>query len=103
MLKKYVINRRIFVDGIGTQTVMFNDGCVIHNDYLDATGNIKDWVKNLGVDPDKYIGSDKKYTSGGEVDNNLQALFFRDKKSGKMKGSFIRFAASQRSLHQQRW
>jgi|WetSurMetagenome_2_1015567.scaffolds.fasta_scaffold00791_3 hypothetical protein len=91
--KKYVINRRIDVDGIGSHTVMFNDGCVICEDYLDATENIRDWERTLGLDPDKFLDPDKKYFTKGEVDNSLQALFFRDKKSCEMKGSFIRFAA----------
>lgn len=91
--KNYVINRRVNVDGIGSRTVMFNDGCVIHDNYVDATDHIHDWVKNLGVDPEKYLDSEKKYVTNGDVDNKLQALFIRDKKTGKMKGSFLRFAA----------
>jgi len=91
--KKYVINRRVDVDGIGSHTVMFNDGCIVYDDYLDATENIRYWVKTLGLDPAKLLDPDKNYITSGEVDNNLQALFFRDKKDGKLKGSFIRFAA----------
>jgi hypothetical protein len=91
--KKYVINRRIDVERIGSHTVMFNDGCVVYDDYLDATENIRDWVKTLGMDPKNLLDPLKRYITRGEVDNNLQALFFRDKKSGEMKGSFIRFAA----------
>jgi hypothetical protein len=91
--KQFVINRRIYVDGIGSHTVIFNDGCVIHDDYLDATENIQNWIKNLGLDSSKLVDPAKKYFTSGEVDNNLQALFFRDKKSGEVKGSFIRFAA----------
>jgi hypothetical protein len=91
--KRYVISRRIDVEGIGSHTVMFNDGCVVYDDYLDATENIRDWVKTLGPDPSAFLDPDKKYITRGEVDNNLQVLFFRDKKSGEMKGSFIRFAA----------
>ncbi len=91
--KKYVINRRIHVEGIGTRTVMFNDGCKIYDDHIDATDHIADWVKNLGVDPQKYLDPEKKYVSYGEVDDELQALFIRDKHSGELKGSFLRFAA----------
>ncbi len=91
--KRYVINRRIDVEGVGSHTVMFNDGCVVNDDYLDATENISDWLKNLVPDTSAFSDPGKKYIARGEVDNSLQALFFRDKKSGKMKGSFIRFAA----------
>jgi len=91
--KKYIINRRVHVDGIGSRTVMFNDGCVIHDDYLDATGHIHDWVANLGVDPASYLEADKKYITGGEVDSKLQTLFIRDKQTGELTGSFTRFAA----------
>ncbi len=91
--KKYVMNRRVHVDGIGTRTVMFNDGCVIHDDYADVTEHIHDWVRNLGVDADKFFDPEKKYITDGDVDDHLQALFIRDKKSGRMKGSFVRFAA----------
>ncbi len=91
--KKYLINRRVHVDGIGSRTVMFNDGCIIHDDYLDATGHIHDWVDNLGVDPEIYLEKDRKYITDGEVDSKLQTLFIRSKKTGEMMGSFTRFAA----------
>ncbi len=91
--KDFVINRRIHVGGIGTRTVMFNDGCTVHNNYIDATQHIYNWVKNLGVEPEEYLEPEKKFITTGDVDNNLQALFIRDKNTGKMKGSFIRFAA----------
>lgn len=91
--KDFVINRRVHVKGIGTRTVMFNDGCIVHDNYIDATDHIYDWVKNLGVEPERYLEPEKKYITTGEVDNDLQALFIRDKDSGEMKGSFIRFAA----------
>jgi hypothetical protein len=91
--KKYIINRRVHVDGIGSRTVMFNDGCLIHDDYVDATGHIHDWVANLGVDPDTYLEEDRKYITDGEVDNKLQTLFIRDRGSGKLMGSFTRLAA----------
>ena len=91
--KKYLVNRRIHVDGIGTRTVMFNDGCVIHNDHLDATMHIHDWVDNLGVDPEAFLGKGQKYTTDGEVDSKLQTLFIRNRKTGHLMGSFTRFAA----------
>ena len=91
--KRYLINRRVHVDGIGSRTVMFNDGCIIHDDYLDATGHIHDWVENLGVDPEIYLEKDRKYITDGEVDSKLQTLFIRSKKTGEMMGSFTRFAA----------
>ena len=91
--KKYLINRRIHINGIGSRTVMFNDNCVVHDNYLDATGHIWDWVKNLGVNPKEYLDKDKEYITDGEVDDKLQAIFIRNKKSGKLMGSFVRFAA----------
>jgi hypothetical protein len=91
--EKYLINRRVHVDGIGSRTVMFNDGCLIHDDYVDATGHIHDWVANLGVDPEIYLEADRKYVTSGEMDNKLQTLFIRNKHSGELMGSFTRFAA----------
>lgn len=91
--KKYLINRRIHVEGIGSRTVMFNDGCQIHDDYLDATEHIHDWVENLGVNPDTFFKKDQVYLTDGDVDPKLQALFIRDRKTGEMMGSFTRFAA----------
>lgn len=91
--KRYLVNRRVHVDGIGSRTVMFNDGCEIHDDYLDATGHIHDWLENLGVDPEKFFEKGQKYITDGEVDAKLQTLFVRNKKTGKMMGSFSRFAA----------
>ena len=91
--KKYLINRRVHVDGIGSRTVMFNDGCIIHDDYLDATGHIHDWVENLGVDSGIYLEKDRKYITDGELDSKLQTIFIRSKKTGEMMGSFTRFAA----------
>lgn len=90
--KKYAINRRVHVEGIGTQTVMFNDGCKVYENHIDVTGQLTDWVKNLGADPEKYLAG-KKLITGGDVDNILQAMFIRDKKSGEIKGSFLRYAA----------
>ncbi len=91
--KRYLVNRRVYVDGIGSRTVMFNDGCEIHDDYLDATGHIHDWLENLGVDPEKFFEKDQKYITDGEVDSKLQSLFIRNRKTGEMMGSFTRFAA----------
>ena len=91
--EKYVINRRVHVDGIGSRTVMFNDGCTIHDDFVDATEHIQAWVKNLGVDPEKHLEAGKKYVTDGEIDGQLQTLFMRDKQTGELKGSFTRFAA----------
>lgn len=91
--EKYIINRRVHVDGIGSRTVMFNDGCLIHDDYVDATGHIHDWVANLGVDPEIYLEAERKYVTSGEMDAKLQTLFIRNKRSGKLMGSFTRFAA----------
>ena len=91
--EEYIINRRVYVDGIGSRTVMFNDGCLIHDDYVDATSHIYDWVANLGVDPGIYLDADRKYITNGEVDNKLQTLFIRNKDTGELKGSFTRFAA----------
>jgi hypothetical protein len=91
--KKYIINRRVHVDGIGTRTVMFNDGCTVNDDYIDATGHIRDWVANLGVDPETFLEADKKYVTDGELDNKLQTLFIRNKQTGALMGSFTRFAA----------
>jgi len=91
--EKYIINRRVHVDGIGSRTVMFNDGCLIHDDYVDATSHIYDWVANLGVDTEIYLEADRKYITNGEIDNKLQTLFIRSKQSGELIGSFTRFAA----------
>lgn len=90
---EYIINRRVHVDGIGSRTVMFNDGCQIHDDHIDATDHIHDWVANLGVDPETYLEADRKYITSGEMDNKLQALFIRNKHTGKLAGSFTRFSA----------
>ncbi len=91
--KEYVINRRIHVDGIGSRTVMFNDGCTIHKEYIDATGHIHDWVSNLGVDPEIYLEEGREYVTDGAVDNKLQTIFIRSKQTGTLLGSFTRFAA----------
>lgn len=91
--KKYVINRRVHVEGVGSCTVMFNDGCMVYDDYADATGHIRSWLKNMGADPEKHMEPGKKYITDGEIDDHLQALFIRDARTGEMKGSFLRFAA----------
>lgn len=90
---KYSINRNVHVDGIGTHTVMFNDNCVIHNDHVDATGQIWDWVESLGVNPEDYIEEDAKYVTNKEVDDDLQTLFFRDKQTGEMVGNFTKWTS----------
>lgn len=91
--KKFVINRHIHVPGIGTRTVMFNDYCKVKSDHLDATEQVKDWVQNLGANPDDYLTKDKKYKTHRDVDEQLQAVFFRDAATKKVTGSFVRFAA----------
>lgn len=88
--KRLLINRRVDVDGIGTHTVMFNSGCIIHEDHIDATDQVKDWLKHLGAHPVNQ-GKNKKYITEKEVENMLQAIFFRDKISGKMLGCFTRW------------
>lgn len=90
---KYLINRRVHVDGVGSRTVMFNDGCIVHDDHLDATLHIHDWIENLGANPGEFCGKGKKYITDGGLDSKLQALFLRDKQTGELKGSFTRFAA----------
>ncbi len=91
--KEYVINRRVHVDGVGSRTVMFNDDCVVHEDYLDATVHLSKWVEKLGVNPTDFLEPGKTYVTDGKVDDKLQALFMRDKRTGDLKGSFLRFAA----------
>ncbi|PID92596.1 MAG: hypothetical protein CSA96_02300 [Bacteroidetes bacterium] len=91
--KKYLINRRVYVDGIGSRTVMFNDGCEVYDDHLDASAHIRDWIVNLGTDPERFCGDGQRYVADGGVDSALQALFIRDRQTGKLKGSFTRFAA----------
>jgi len=91
--EKYLINRRIHVKGVGSRTVMFNDGCVVHDDYLDATDHIHDWIENIGADPAEFCGKGEKYVTDGELDSKLQSLFIRDRLTGELKGSFTRFAA----------
>lgn len=90
---KYLINRRVHVEGVGSRTVMFNDGCLVHDDHLDATDHIHDWIENLGANPKDFCGRGQKYVTDGELDSKLQTLFIRDLKTGEMKGSFTRFAA----------
>ena len=91
--KRYAINRRVHVDGIGTQTVMFNDYCVVHEDHVDVTGQIWNWVENLGVNPDEYLDKGTAFITNKEVDNDLQALFFRDRQTGELVGSFTKWTA----------
>jgi hypothetical protein len=91
--KKFVINRRIDVNGIGTRTIMFNDFCDIKEDHLDATGQVMEWIRNLGANPLDYMNENQRFVTHRDVDDRLQALFFRDKKTKKITGSFVRFAA----------
>jgi len=94
--KRYQINRRIYVDSIGTHNVMFNDYCVPHEDYLDATGQITHWLHTLGMNDteiEQKFGKDHKFICDGKVDNKLQALLIRDAKTKKIKGTFVRYAS----------
>lgn len=90
---KYLINRRVHVEGVGSRTVMFNDGCLVHETHLDATAHIHDWIENLGTDPEKFFENGRKYVTDGALDSKLQTLFIRDRQTGELKGSFTRFAA----------
>ena len=91
--KKYIINRRLFVPGLGTKTIMFNDHCIVKDDCLDATTQISQWIKNLGANPSDFRPPNKWFFTQHNVDNSLQAVFFRDQKSKALCGSFVRFAA----------
>jgi len=91
--KKYVLNRRIHVDGIGTRTLMFNDYCKVEKDHLDASEQVIEWIRNLGANPSDYVIKGQRFRTHKPVDNRLQAIFFRDQKSKKNIGSFVRFAA----------
>jgi len=94
--KKYQINRRIYLEGIGTHNVMFNDYCVTHDEYLDATGQITNWLHTLGMTNDqidKKYGKDHKFICNEKVDSKLQAILIRSKKTKKIIGSFIRYAS----------
>jgi hypothetical protein len=90
---RFVINRRVHVEGIGTRTVMFNDGCIINDDHMDVTAQVKTWIKNLNVNPDDFIDPQKPVITHGDVDDSLEALFFRDAKTKSMVGTFTRFSA----------
>jgi hypothetical protein len=94
--KTYQINRRIFVDGIGTHNVMFNDYCIPHEDYLDATGQMKNWLHTLGMNDkriDDKVGKDHKFICDQKVDNKLQTILIRNKESKEIIGSFTRYAS----------
>ena len=94
--KTFQINRRIYVDGIGTHNVMFNDYCIPHDDYLDATGQMTNWLHTLGMSDEqieKKFGKDHKFICDGKVDNKLQALLIRDAKTKQIKGTFVRYAS----------
>ena len=94
--KTYQINRRIYVDNIGTHNVMFNDYCTPHEDYLDATGQMTNWLHTLGM-TDKQIadkvGKGHKFICDQKVDNKLQTILIRNKESKKIIGSFTRYAS----------
>ena len=94
--KKYQINRRVYVEGIGTHNVMFNDYCIPHEEYLDATDQIIRWLHTLGM-TDKQIaqkyGKDHKFICNERVDNKLQAILIRSKKTKKITGTFVRYAS----------
>ncbi|MBL8028264.1 MAG: hypothetical protein JNL74_17710 [Fibrobacteres bacterium] len=89
--KRYVINRRVHLPGVGTRTIMFNDYCEIKDDSMVVTEQMKTWVKNLGGNPDDFIHG--PISTDGEVDNNLQALIFRDAETKKTIGTLTRFAS----------
>ncbi len=91
--KKFVINRQIHVPGIGTRTIMFNDFCEVRDDHLDATEQIKEWLRHLGAQPEDHLAQNGRFVTHREVDDRLQALFFRDAITKKIKGSVVRFAA----------
>ena len=94
--KRFQINRRVYVEGIGTHNVMFNDYCVPHEDYLDATGQITRWLHTLGMsdqDIEQRFGKSHRFICDGPVDNKLQCLLIRDKKTKKLLGSFTRYAS----------
>jgi hypothetical protein len=91
--KKYIINRRVHVKGLGTRMVMFNTDVKVHEDHLEVTEHLKKWIRNIGADPKKFLKKGKKYTTYGPVDNTLRALFFRDAETKKLLGSFVPFAA----------
>jgi len=91
--KKFVVNRRLHVDGIGTRTILFNDSCQVYEDHLDVTQQVREWIENLGADPTDYLASNQCLKTNGEVDERLQALFFREENSKKMIGMLVRFAA----------
>ena len=94
--KKYQINRRVYVEGIGTHNVMFNDYCVPHDDYLDATGQITNWLHTLGMTDkqiEKKYGKEHKFICNEKVDDKLQAILIRSKRTKKITGSFVRYAS----------
>jgi hypothetical protein len=91
--KKFVINRRIHVNAIGTRTIMFNDYCDVREDHLDANDQVMKWIRNLGGNPNHYVPENQSFKTHKDVDDKLQAIFFRDQNSKIISGSFIRFAA----------
>jgi hypothetical protein len=94
--KKYQINRRIYIDGIGTHNVMFNDYCIPHENYLDATGQMVNWLHTLGMTNgqiEKKVGKGHKFICDEKVDNKLQAILIRNKDTKEIIGSFTRYAS----------
>jgi hypothetical protein len=91
--KKFIINRRIDVEGIGTRTIMFNDFCDVKEDHLDATDQVKEWIQNLGGNPSEYMTKSQRFVTHRKVEDRLKALIFRNKKTKQITGSFVRFSA----------
>jgi len=94
--KKYQINRRVYVKGIGTHNVMFNDYCKPYDEYLDATGQMTRWLQTLGMTDNKInqkFGKDYHFICNEKVDNKLQAILVRNSKTKKNVGSFARYAS----------
>jgi hypothetical protein len=71
---------------------MFNDGCETRDDRLIVTQQLREWIRNLGGNPDDFIPPGKEIAADGPVDNRLQALLFRNQKTGKALGTLVRFA-----------
>jgi hypothetical protein len=90
--RRLVINRRVAVEGIGSHTLIFNDDCNIKEDSFDATGQVAEWIKDLGGAPRDFVHPGQKIIPSGPVDDSLQTLVFREKGTEKVIGSFIRFA-----------
>jgi hypothetical protein len=90
--RAFVINRRVTVPGIGTHTLIFNDGCTVSEGAFDATGQVRQWIEDLGVNAAGYVRPGQRFIPSGETDDSLQVLFFRDQNTKRVIGSFTRFA-----------